>query len=94
MGVLHFTPTSFYEASPKEILLGMEGYREQQQYAFFLNEIALRNSIGSFFGGKSFKATNPFKGEGKQVNEGSKQDKELTFTYLLDKFENEKVGDK
>lgn len=92
MGVLHFTPTSFYEASPKEITLAFEGYREQQQYAFFLNEIALRNSIGAFFGGKNFKAVNPFKGAEKQVNEGSKQDKELTFTYLLDKFET-KVGE-
>lgn len=52
----------------------------------------MMNAIGMFFGGKTFKTTNPFSNKVEQEVEVTIESKMATFEYLHDKFERKKVG--
>lgn len=76
---------SFYNCSPKEIYLAMEGHSIKEEKDFSLMEIAVSNAIGSFFGGKKFRKSNPYKKE--KIGRTTKEEKTETFKYLQDKIQ-------
>lgn len=87
VGVLGMAPTAFFELTPTQVKLAIEGYEGNQKYNFYLQQTALVNAIGSFFGGKRFKATDPFEPqETASVKPSTVEEKVETLAYLKDKF--------
>lgn len=92
VGVLGMAPSAFFELSPSHVQLAIEGYNSDKQYSFYLQQTAMVNAIGSFFGGKKFKATIPFKSEQEaKAKPSTVEEKAETLTYLKDRFN--KVGE-
>lgn len=86
-------PAAFFELSPTQVQLAIEGYNSNTQYSFYLQQTAMVNAIGSFFGGKKFKSTDPFKEEETaKMKPSTVEEKAETLTYLKDRFN--KVGEK
>lgn len=87
VGVLSMAPSAFFELSPADVQLAIEGYESNQKYGFYLQQTALVNAIGGFFGGKRFKATDPFEqATTASVKPSTVEEKVETLTYLKDKF--------
>lgn len=80
---------NFYMSEPREIELGLEGYRLQQEQEFHLQQIATSNAIGMYFQ-KGFKPDNPFKRKENKsgVSTSTKEEREETLSYLIEKFNN------
>lgn len=77
----------FYNCSPYDVQLAIEGFNEHAEYNFYLQQTAVSNAIGSWFGKKGFKPVNPFEKEKEPgVKPSTVEQKEETLTYLENKF--------
>lgn len=91
VGTVGYSSTAFFSSSPREVELAIEGYNDSQKHNFYLSEVAMKNAIGQFLGGKKFKPVNPFATEEEKKKKvfTSAEAKETEFNYLLDKFKTE-----
>lgn len=91
VGQANYPPAAFYHSEPREVKLAIDGHRQKIKDTFQLNQIAMSNSIGLFFGGKKFKATDPFdkSEQDKESKKGyiSPEDKEEQIKYFRKRFE-------
>lgn len=91
VGQANYPPTAFYYSEPREVKLAIDGHRQREEDTFRLNQIAMSNSIGIFFGGKKFKVTNPFdksrSGKKSKVGYISPEDKDRQIEYFRKRFE-------
>lgn len=88
VGAIGLSTASFYNSTPREVELAIEGYREKQEIDFFYSQQSMINAVGIFFGGKGFKVVNPFAKQ-KKAEVITMEKKDNTFEYLHSKFKEE-----
>lgn len=88
VGAVRLSPDSFYTSEIREVLLAIEGHKEDKEQDFLLNQIATTNAIGAFFGGKGFKMKDPFEEDINTTNSTTIEDKTETLEYLQSRFSN------
>ena len=60
VGGMKISPFIFYKMTIREAKLAIKGHRNEMHEAYISNLYATTNSIGSCFGGKNYKAIDPF----------------------------------
>ena len=87
VGVLKMSTATFYMSEPREVELGLEGFRSNREQEFHLYEIAVRNAVGQFLA-KNYKPVNPFEETGQKVatRTTTLDERNETLGYLIDKF--------
>ena len=60
VGGMKISPFIFYSMTLREAKLAIKGHRNELHEQYVLNLYATTNSIGSCFGGKNYKAIDPF----------------------------------
>lgn len=86
IGILHMSVADFFISEVREIILAIDGYNAKTEKEFALNQMAVSNAIGIWFGSKSFKPKNPFQVDKPKTGKISKDEKEETKQFLLDRF--------
>jgi hypothetical protein len=79
VGGMKISPFIFYSMTIREAKLAIKGHRNEMHEQYILNLYATTNSIGSCFGGKSYKMIDPF--DNNSSNNKSKEDKRNTAEY-------------
>ena len=67
------SPFIFYSMTLREAKLAIKGHRNELHEQYVLNLYATTNSIGSCFGGKNYKAIDPFDTDKKENKSNNKQ---------------------
>lgn len=89
VGSYGYTPQVFYDLLFKQAEMIIKGRREQEENEFYLMQIACTNAIGTCFGGKKFKAIQPFKQQEEKKSTANKKTREQLLDELQqikDKF--------
>ena len=85
VGMVGISITDFYSSEPREINLALEGYQQNKEETFRLNQYAFFNAIG-MAKKKGFKPVNPFEKRDIKSAQSSKEDKATTLDYLFKKL--------
>ena len=78
---MKISPFIFYSMTLREAKLAIKGHRNELREQYVLNLYANTNAIGSCFGGKSYKAIDPFDTDKKENKSNNKQttSKDIAF---------------
>jgi hypothetical protein len=81
VGGMKISPFIFYSMTIREAKLAIKGHRNEMHEQYISNLYATTNAIGSCFGGKSYKAIDPFDNkENKSNNKQTAADRAAFFS--------------
>jgi hypothetical protein len=80
VGGLHFSPEQFFDMTPNECMLVMQGSKEREREKYYINLSCLINAVGSCLG-KSFKMQHPWDNEDEKPIDKAKKKEELLAEY-------------
>ena len=79
---MKISPFIFYSMTLREAKLAIKGHKNEMHEQYILNLYATTNSIGSCFGGKSYKMIDPFDDNANKETEGMKKNSAEYVSFL------------